>query len=77
MGAPRRLGGPSTDQEDLWVQFPIGAGSSHTKDFKNGSGPSLHGTYDEMGTTKHNWSARCQYNVTGLVSMLAYDMLSQ
>ena len=41
-----------------------GAGS-HTKDFKNGSGPCLHGTHDEVGTTKHNWSARCQYNVTG------------
>ena len=25
----------------------------------------------------HNWSARCQYNVTGWVSMWAYDMLSQ
>ena len=24
-------GGASTDQEVLWVQFPIGAGSSHTK----------------------------------------------
>ena len=31
----------------------------------------------EEGTTKHNWSARCQYNVTGWVSMWAYDMLSQ
>ena len=28
-------------------------------------------------TTKHNWSAWCQYNVTGWVSMCAYDMLSQ
>ena len=46
------------------------------KDFKNGSGPCLHGTNDEMETTKHNWSARCQYNVTGWVSMLACDMLS-
>ena len=44
----RRQGGPSTDQEVLWVRFPIGAGSSHTKDFKNGSGPFLHGTYDEV-----------------------------
>ena len=50
--------------------------SSHTKDVKNGSGSSLHGTYDG-GTTKHNWSAQCQYNVTGWVSILAYDMLSQ
>ena len=29
---------------------------------------------DEGGTTKHNLSARCQYNVTGWVSMWAYDM---
>ena len=35
--------------------------SSHTKDDKNGSGPCLHGTQDEVGTTKHNWSACCQY----------------
>ena len=28
-------------------------------------------------TFKHNWSARCQYNVTGWASMWAYDMLSQ
>ena len=47
----------------LWIRFPVGAGSSHTKDYKNGSGPCLHGTRDEVGTTKHNWSARCQYNV--------------
>ena len=51
--------------------------ASHTKDIKNGSGPCLHGTHDEMGTAKHNWSARCQYNVSGWVSMWAYDMLSQ
>ena len=38
--------------------------ASHTKDVKNGSGPCLHGTQDEVGTTKHNWSALCQYNVT-------------
>ena len=57
----------------------VGAGPSHTKDIKNGSGPCLHGTQDEVGTTKHKWSARCQYNVTGWpwVSMWAYDMLSQ
>ena len=36
---------------------------------KNGSGPCLHGTQDEVRTTKHDWSARCQYNVTGWVSM--------
>ena len=40
-------------------RFPVGAGSSHTKDFKNGSDTYLHGTYDEVGTTNHNWSARC------------------
>ena len=39
------------------------------KTFKNGSGLFLHGTHDEGGTTTHNWSARCQYNVTGWVSM--------
>ena len=55
----RQKGGPSTDQEDLWVRFLVAAGSSHTKDIKNGSGPSLHGTHDEVGTTKHNWLARC------------------
>ena len=58
------------NQEVLWVRFPVGAGSSHTKDFRNGSGPCLHGTHDEGGTTE-------QYNVTGWVSMWAYDMLSQ
>ena len=51
------IGGPSTDQVVLWVRFAVGAGSSHTKDFKNGSGPCLHGTQDEVGTMKHNWSA--------------------
>ena len=71
------MGGPSTDQEDLWVRFPVAAGSSHTKDIKNGSGSCLHGTQDEVRTMKHNWSARCQYKVTGSVSMWAYDMLSQ
>ena len=57
--------------------IPDGAGSSHTKDVNNGSGPCLHGTQDKEGTTKQNWSARCQYNVTGWVRMWAYDMLSQ
>ena len=47
------------------------------KTLKNGSGLILHGTHDEGVTTKHNFSARCQYNVTGWVSMWAYDMLSQ
>ena len=50
------MGGPSTDQEDLWVLLTVYAGSSHTKDVKNGSGPCLHGSHDEVGTTKHNWS---------------------
>ena len=51
--------------------------ASHTKDLKNESDLCLHGTNDEVGTMKHNWSARCQYNVTGWVSMWACDMLSQ
>ena len=40
----------------LCVCWAVGAGSSHTKDFKNayGIGPCLHGTQDEVGTTKHN-----------------------
>ena len=59
---------PSTDQVVLWVQLSVGAGPSHTKDFNNGSSPCLHGTQDEVGTTKHNWSAWCQYNVTGGVA---------
>ena len=73
----RQWGAPSTDQEDLWVRFPVAAGSSPTKDVKNGSGPCFHGTHDEVGTTNHNWSAWFQYNVTEWVSMWAYDMLSQ
>ena len=43
----------------------------------NMAGLCLHGTHDEVWTTKLIWSAQCQYNVTGLVSMWAYDMLSQ
>ena len=39
------------------------------KTFKNGRDHFLHGTNDEGGTTKHNWSAWCQYNVTSWVSM--------
>ena len=70
-------GGPITDQVVSWVQFPIGAWSSHTKDVKNGSSSYLHGTQNEVGTMKHNWSAWCQYLVTGRFSMWAYDMLSQ
>ena len=76
--APADLKGDDRgDQEDLWVRFPVAAGSSHTKDIKNGSGLFLHGTHDEVGTTEHKWSARCQYNVTGWGSMWACDMLSQ
>ena len=71
----QREGGPSTDPVVSWVQFRVGAGSSHTKDIKNGSGPCLHGTQDEVGTTTHDWLAWCQYNVTGWVSIWAYDML--
>ena len=67
----------SVYQEVSWVRFPVAAGSSHTKDVKNESGPCLHGTHDEVGTAKHNWLACCQYDVTGWVSMWAYDMLSQ
>ena len=44
---------------------------------KEGSGPCLHGTQHEVGTTKHDWSARCQCNMTGWGSMWAYDMLPQ
>ena len=50
----QRWGGPSTDQEVLWVRFPVGAGSSHIKDVKNGSGPCLQGAHDEVRTTKQN-----------------------
>ena len=56
------IGGPSFttyhDRGDLWVRFPVGAGSSHTKNFKNGSGPCLHGTHDKVGTTKHDSTGR-------------------
>ena len=61
------------DQVVILVQFPVGDRSSHTKDFKNGSGPCLHVTYDEVGTTKHNWTVWCQYNVTGWVIMWACE----
>ena len=45
--------------------IPLWLSSSHTKDIKNGSGPCLNGTQDEVGTKKHNWSALCQYNGLG------------
>ena len=70
-GDPGGGGGLSTDQEVLWVRFPVAAGSSHTKDVKNGSGPYLHSSHDELGTRKHNLSSQCNYNVTGWVGMLA------
>ena len=60
------IGGPSTDQVGLWVRFPVGAGSSHTNTLKMGM---VSTCMDEVGTTNHNWSAWCQYNVTGSVSM--------
>ena len=49
----------------------------HSKEIKNGSSSCLPVSQDEVGTMKHNWSARCQYNMTGWVPMWAYDMLSQ
>ena len=77
--APADLKGDRGDSAltKCFYGFLVGTGCSHTKDFKNGSGPCFHGTPYEVGTTKHNWSAWCQYNVTGWVSMWAYDMLSQ
>ena len=67
------------NQLSLYIMFNnrLSNEPSHIKDVKNGSGPCLHGTQDEVGTTKHNWSAWFQYNVTGWVSMWAYDMLLQ
>ena len=52
-------------------------GPGHTKDVKNGSGSCFHGTYDEVGTTNHNWSDPCQYNMTGWRGVWACDILSQ
>ena len=75
--ADRKRGDLALTKRFCGFEIPVGASwSSLTKDFKNGSGPCLHGTQDEAGTTKHNWSARCQNNVTGWVSMWAYNMLS-
>ena len=41
----------------------------------------LHGTHDEGGTTKHNWTARCQYNVTRFfvcgISLTSGQLVSQ
>ena len=70
MAGPYDFGMPSKDFNHIVgtllhsVQFLDGARSSHSKDFKNGSGPCLHGIYDEVVTMKHNLLARCQYNVT-------------
>ena len=68
---------PALTERICWFDSWLVLGQVIPKTFKNGSGPCLHGTHDEGGTTKHNWSARCQYNVTGWVSMWACDMLSQ
>ena len=70
-GSPGEIG-PTAEKHYLQAVW-----KDSIKDVKNRSGPCLHGTHDEVGTTKHNWSAQCQYNVTGWVSMWAYDMLSQ
>ena len=35
----RRLGGPSTDQEDLWFQFPIAAGLPSRREPNTGDLP--------------------------------------
>ena len=64
----RIIKGNDTGVQALTKRF---VGPSHTKDFKNGSVPCLHGIQHEVGTMKHNWSAQCQFNVTGWVSMLA------
>ena len=49
----RRQGGPGTDQVVLWVQFPVGADPSHTKDVKYENGRCMHCSY-EAGTATHN-----------------------
>ena len=67
---------PSTNQEVYGFDSWLVMGPGHTKDFENSSGLCLHGTEDEVGTTKHNWLAMCQYNVTGWVSMWVYGMLT-
>ena len=61
----------------LIFRYSLLLGPVIPKTFKNESGLFLHGSHDEGGTTKHNWLARCQYNVTGWITMWAYDMLSQ
>ena len=44
VGPNPRGSGMGIPKEDLWVRYPVGAGPSPTKDFKNGNGPCLHGT---------------------------------
>ena len=48
--ADRKRRRSGTDQEVLWVRFPVAAGFCHSKEVKNGSGPYLHDTQDEVGT---------------------------
>ena len=45
----------------------------------NGSGCYLHGTRYDVRTIKHNWSAWCQYNMTGwhVGGVWVYYMFSQ
>ena len=47
----QRYGGPGgyVGSSPSWYLF-----QSLTKDIKDGSGPCLHDTLDEVGTTKHN-----------------------
>ena len=73
----RNRGDPALTKRSCGFDSRLLLGPVIPKTFKNGSGLFLHGTHNEGGTTKRNWSARCQYNVTGWVSMWAYDMLSQ
>ena len=58
---------------DSWLVL----GPSHNKYFKSGSGSCLHAPQHKYEPCKHNWFAQCQYNVPGLSSMGAYDMLFQ
>ena len=61
----RWKGGPRTDQEvsEFYSMLVLGPLGSYRR-LKNGSGCCF-------GTTKHNWSTWCQYNVTGRGSMWA------
>ena len=46
-----RWGGPSTEHVYGFDSLLV-LGPGHTKDFKNGNGPCLHGIQHEVGTTK-------------------------